>query len=191
MSGDALTRFSKLSKSASSLNSRIDKLSGEERDTLSPLPGVNDTASAAPSPIPPQTTTEYASSQHSKKSETRRSVRAGSSRGPTTTYPPNHASPPNPTPTTSPMKKMAPSKFVLYENKRKFFIVSSDSTDTLHRLLQVDRTSQSDLRVVEDDVIYTTRQMDDLLKMLEEGNRGTGGGLTKSQPFFGIAGKLS
>lgn len=82
---------------------------------------------------------------------------------------------------------MATSKFVLYENKRRFYIVSSDSADALHRLLRIDRTSQSELDVVEDDMVYSSKQMEEVLKMLEEGNRGSGG-LTKSQPFFGIAG---
>ncbi|KAG8884546.1 phosphatidylinositol-3,5-bisphosphate 5-phosphatase [Tulasnella sp. 332] len=82
---------------------------------------------------------------------------------------------------------MATSKFVLYENKRRFYIVSSDSTDALHRLLRIDRTSPSELDVVEDDMVYSSKQMEEVLKMIEEGNRGSGG-LTKSQPFFGIAG---
>lgn len=39
-----------------------------------------------------------------------------------------------------------------------------------------------------DDMIYTGKQMNSMLKMLEDGNKGSGG-LGKPRTFFGIAGK--
>ncbi|KAG9036353.1 phosphatidylinositol-3,5-bisphosphate 5-phosphatase [Tulasnella sp. JGI-2019a] len=184
MSEDLLTRSQAQSRSSTSLNTSFNCMLEEERDTLSPLPGAPDNAPPVTIPVPPYK--EYAASQHSRKSETRRTTGASSSRTPT--LPPYTSSlPTNATTTAWPRSKMAISKFVLYENKRRFYIVSSDSTDTFHRLLRIDRTSQSELDVVEDDMVYSSKQMEEVLKMLEEGNRGSGG-LTKSQPFFGIVG---
>ncbi|KAG8918396.1 phosphatidylinositol-3,5-bisphosphate 5-phosphatase [Tulasnella sp. 418] len=54
-------------------------------------------------------------------------------------------------------------------------------------MLKIDRGSHFELNVVEDDAIYNARQMDNVLKMLDEGNRPSGG-LQKSQVFYGIAG---
>jgi len=82
---------------------------------------------------------------------------------------------------------LIPNKYFLYENKRRFYVVASDSADIHHRMLKIDRTSELELNIVEDDAIYDARQMADILKMLEDGNRSSGG-LSKSQPFFGIAG---
>ncbi|KAF8950040.1 SacI homology domain-containing protein [Flammula alnicola] len=60
-------------------------------------------------------------------------------------------------------------KFILYENR-------------LHRTTQDDS-----LNVIEDEVEYTGKQMSAMLKMLDDGNRASGG-LGKAKVFFGIAG---
>jgi len=44
--------------------------------------------------------------------------------------------------------------------------------------------------VVEDEALYTGRQMTAMLKMLEDGNKGAGG-LGKARVFFSIAGTPS
>ncbi len=88
-----------------------------------------------------------------------------------------------------PTEILVPNKFVLYENKRRFYIVCSDSAEARHRLLRIERTSGTALEVFEDNVIYNSRELDNMLKMLEGGNKASGG-LQKSQPFFGIAGML-
>ncbi|KAJ7063534.1 polyphosphoinositide phosphatase [Mycena amicta] len=86
-------------------------------------------------------------------------------------------------------RKAAPAfnKFVLYENRLRFFIVASNTTDSRHRILKVDRTSQDELNVVEDDAEYSGKQMSAMLKMLDDGNKSSGG-LGKARVFFGIAG---
>lgn len=83
--------------------------------------------------------------------------------------------------------ELVPNKFVLYENKRKFFVVCSDSAEQRHRVLRIERTTGIELEVTEDNMIYDSRQLSEMLKMLEEGSKPLGG-LQKSQPFFGIAG---
>jgi hypothetical protein len=82
---------------------------------------------------------------------------------------------------------LALNKFVLYENKRRFYVVASNSSDSRHRMLKIDRTIQDELIVVEDDAVYNEREMRDVLRMLEEASK-PAGGLTKSGVFFGIAG---
>ncbi len=84
---------------------------------------------------------------------------------------------------------LALNKFILYENRTRFFIVASNTSDSRHRILKIDRTSEKELVVHEDDTIYTGKQMTAVLKMLEDGNKGTGG-LGKARVFFGIAGAL-
>ncbi|KAF8191450.1 polyphosphoinositide phosphatase [Mycena galopus ATCC 62051] len=89
----------------------------------------------------------------------------------------------------SSQKKAAPAfnKFILYENRLRFFIIASNTTDSRHRILKVDRTSQEELVVVEDDSEYSGKQMSAMLKMLDDGNKSSGG-LGKARVFFGIAG---
>ncbi|KAF8584424.1 hypothetical protein K439DRAFT_1646939 [Ramaria rubella] len=78
-------------------------------------------------------------------------------------------------------------KFVLYENRSRFYVVASNTSDSRHRMLKIDRTVQDELIIMEDDAIYSGKQMSNVLKMLEDGNKGAGG-LGKARVFFGIAG---
>ncbi|KAG8749234.1 phosphatidylinositol-3,5-bisphosphate 5-phosphatase [Serendipita sp. 396] len=78
-------------------------------------------------------------------------------------------------------------KFLLYETKTRFYIVASNAGDSRHKMLKIDRTHQGELVVNQDDTTYTGKQMNSMLKMLEDGNRGSGG-LGKPRTFFGIAG---
>lgn len=80
-------------------------------------------------------------------------------------------------------------KFILYENRLRFFIIASNTSDSRHRIIKIDRTSQEELNIVEDEVEYTGKQMSAMLKMLDDGNRASGG-LGKAKVFFGIAGLL-
>lgn len=92
-------------------------------------------------------------------------------------------------PVSQPQKgPLALNKFILYENRTRFYIVASNTSDSRHRILKIDRTSQDELIVHEDDTIYTGKQMTGVLKMLEDGNKGSGG-LGKARVFFGIAGE--
>jgi hypothetical protein len=79
-------------------------------------------------------------------------------------------------------------KFVLYETKRRFYIVGTNTSDSIHRVLKIDRTSpQEELNIIEDKTVYSEKQLKQLLRMLDDGNRHTGG-FTQAGVFFGIAG---
>jgi hypothetical protein len=79
-------------------------------------------------------------------------------------------------------------KFVLYETKRRFYIVGTNTSELLHRVLKIDRTSpQEELNIIEDKTVYSEKQLKQLLSMLDDGNRHTGG-FTRAGVFFGIAG---
>ncbi|KIK09521.1 hypothetical protein K443DRAFT_82832 [Laccaria amethystina LaAM-08-1] len=78
-------------------------------------------------------------------------------------------------------------KFILYENRLRFYIIASNAADSRHRILKVDRTTQDELVVVEDEAEYSGKQMSAMLKMLDDGNKASGG-LGKAKVFFGIAG---
>ncbi|KAF9006928.1 SacI homology domain-containing protein [Cyathus striatus] len=78
-------------------------------------------------------------------------------------------------------------KFVLYENRLRFYIVASNTADSRHRLIKVQRTTLDELDVIEDEVEYSGKEMTRVLQMLDDGNK-TVGGLGKPKVFFGIAG---
>jgi SacI homology domain len=82
-------------------------------------------------------------------------------------------------------------KFLLYETKTRFYIVASNASDTRHRMLKVDRMQEGagDLVVNQDDAMYSGKHMNSMLKMLEDGNKASGG-LGKPKTFFGIAGEF-
>lgn len=82
---------------------------------------------------------------------------------------------------------LAYNKFLLYETKHRFYIVASNTSESRHRITKIDRTLQEELVIVEDESLYTGKQMGGMLKMLEDGNRAQGG-LGKARVFFGIAG---
>ncbi|KAI0651286.1 SacI homology domain-containing protein [Trametes meyenii] len=82
---------------------------------------------------------------------------------------------------------LAFNKFILYENRLRFYVVASNTSDSRHRIIKIDRTSQDELDVVEDEATYSGKQMSAMLKMLEDGNKGCGG-LGKARVFFGVAG---
>ena len=84
-------------------------------------------------------------------------------------------------------RSLAFNKFILYENKLRFYIVASNASDSRHRIIKIDRTSHDELIVVEDEAEYSGKQMSAMLKMLDDGNKGSGG-LGKARVFFGIAG---
>ena len=86
-------------------------------------------------------------------------------------------------------KSLAFNKFILYENRLRFYIVASNAADSRHRIIKVDRSSQNELVVIEDEAEYSGKEMGAMLKMLDDGNKASGG-LGKARVFFGVAGKL-
>lgn len=85
---------------------------------------------------------------------------------------------------------LAFNKFILYENKQRFYIVASNTSDSRHKIIKIDRTSQEELNVVEDDATYNGKQMSEVLKMIEDGNKASGG-LGRARVLFGVIGVLS
>ncbi len=79
-------------------------------------------------------------------------------------------------------------KFILYENRAKFFIVASNASESRHRILKIDRTIQDDLSIVEDATEYSGKYMNSTLKTLDEANRPFGG-LGKGRVFLGLVGE--
>lgn len=67
-------------------------------------------------------------------------------------------------------------KFTLYETQTKYYLVGSDITDRHFRMIQVDRNSVlGQLSIVEDEVVYTKKEMSRLLQTIDDGNRAIGG----------------
>ena len=79
-------------------------------------------------------------------------------------------------------------KFILYENRLRFFIIASNASDSRHRIIKIDRMTQDELSIFEDEAEYTGKEMSAMLKMLDDGNRASGG-LGKAKVFFGIVGE--
>jgi hypothetical protein len=76
---------------------------------------------------------------------------------------------------------------MLYEMKNRFYIIASNALETRHRITRIDRTSQDELTVVEDETLYSGKRMGELLRTLDDGNRAQGG-LGKPRSFHGVAG---
>ncbi|KAI9193603.1 Sac phosphatase domain-containing protein [Polychytrium aggregatum] len=79
------------------------------------------------------------------------------------------------------------SKFTLYETKARFYMVGSNQADDHFRVLKIDRTIPTELNITEDDYVYSKQEIRELLTMIEEGNK-VSGGLHRVSSFFGIVG---
>lgn len=67
-------------------------------------------------------------------------------------------------------------KFSLYETAAKYYIVGVDVSEKRYRILKIDRTPEgSELSIKDDKIIYTLREMNQLLDTIDDGNKGTGG----------------
>lgn len=55
----------------------------------------------------------------------------------------------------------------------RFYITASSSVN--HRVLKIDRTTPEVLSVTEDSAVYDVRQLDQLLRMVDDGNKSAGG----------------
>ncbi|KAL4871127.1 hypothetical protein BDV12DRAFT_164820 [Aspergillus spectabilis] len=75
-------------------------------------------------------------------------------------------------------------KFSLYETATWFYMVGMDLSDTRFRILKIDRTSETDdLNIIEDDIVYTKREMSQLLDAIDDGNKSSGGLKLKSSAW--------
>jgi hypothetical protein len=67
-------------------------------------------------------------------------------------------------------------KFSLYETSTRFYLVGADIMEKQYRVLKIDRTAPpGHLNIFEDDILYTRREMHQLLNTIDEGNKGAGG----------------
>ncbi len=67
-------------------------------------------------------------------------------------------------------------KLSLYETATRYYLVGGDIVDQKFRILKIDRTAESgDLSIAEDDIIYTKKEMNQLLDAIDEGNKISGG----------------
>jgi hypothetical protein len=57
--------------------------------------------------------------------------------------------------------------------RSRYYITASSSKH--HRVLKIDRTSTDSLAVTEDHAIYDAAQLQVLLRMVDDGNKGAGG----------------
>ncbi|KAB1204733.1 Phosphoinositide phosphatase SAC1 [Morella rubra] len=78
-------------------------------------------------------------------------------------------------------------KFRLYETRQRFYLIGSDRNKKFFRVLKIDRSEPSDLNISEDPVVYSPKEIKNLLQRIDEGNRATGG-LTPVAKVFGIVG---
>lgn len=67
-------------------------------------------------------------------------------------------------------------KFTVYETATKYYLVGADIMDQRFRILKIDRNSDvGSLSVAEDDIVYTKKEMGELLSAVGDGNKSTGG----------------
>ncbi|CAM1511088.1 Fc.00g086010.m01.CDS01 [Cosmosporella sp. VM-42] len=67
-------------------------------------------------------------------------------------------------------------KFSLYETASRYYIVGVDVSEKRYRILKIDRTTEgAELNMTDDKIVYSLKEMNQLLDTIDDGNRGTGG----------------
>ena len=67
-------------------------------------------------------------------------------------------------------------RFSLYETASRYYLVGGDVVDRKFRILKIDRTADTgDLSIAEDEIVYTKKEMNQLLNTVDDGNKGSGG----------------
>lgn len=67
-------------------------------------------------------------------------------------------------------------RFSLYETASRYYIVGVDVSEKRYRILKIDRTSDgAELNMTDDKIVYSLKEMNQLLDTIDDGNRGTGG----------------
>lgn len=157
--------------------------------------GINSESDIArPGPMPAQTHHDHAVS----KSQEQVQASGGFPRSETTfsEHEPKSSDPPTSPPAARPRDKPAAPenvehsrfrkmhRFTLYETQQRYYLVGSDNMDTQCRMLKIDRTSPpGQLNITEDEVVYTKKEMTDIMKAIEDGNRASGGIKAKGHSF--------
>lgn len=76
-------------------------------------------------------------------------------------------------------------KIALYETKARYFLVGSNNRQTKFRVLKIDRMEPRELNVVDDQQVYSREEIQNLLSMIDVGNRNRQGSL--GTPFVPVA----
>ncbi|CAM0140332.1 unnamed protein product, partial [Umbelopsis sp. WA50703] len=79
-------------------------------------------------------------------------------------------------------------RFTLYETKTRFYLFGTNHQQKRYRVLKIDRTSPKELVVIEEDALYTRKEAEQLLKMIIDGNRNSGGCNEVPMQIHGIIG---
>ncbi|KUJ07026.1 uncharacterized protein LY89DRAFT_602159 [Mollisia scopiformis] len=67
-------------------------------------------------------------------------------------------------------------KYSLYETATRYYVVGADVMDRRFRILKIDRTADAgSLSIAEDEIVYTKKEMSQLLNAIDDGNKSTGG----------------
>lgn len=67
-------------------------------------------------------------------------------------------------------------RFSLYETASRYYLVGTDVGECKFRILKIDRTADSgELSIAEDDIVYTRKEMNQILNAVDDGNKATGG----------------
>jgi len=67
-------------------------------------------------------------------------------------------------------------RFKMYETASRYYVVGADIGERKFRILKIDRTADSrDLSIAEDDIVYTKKELFQLLETVKDGNKSTGG----------------
>lgn len=67
-------------------------------------------------------------------------------------------------------------KFTLYETTVKYYVIGADIMDKRFRVLKIDREADAGtLNIAEDEIVYTKKEMAQLLNAIDDGNKSTGG----------------
>eukprot|EP00127_Corallochytrium_limacisporum_P000282 Clim_evm29s9 gene=Clim_evmTU29s9 len=78
-------------------------------------------------------------------------------------------------------------RIIIYETKMRQYIVGCDALEERFRILKVDRSASRRLEIHDDGMTYTKEEVVDILVMVHEGNRATGG-LLKRLSAYAILG---
>ncbi|KAJ3312771.1 phosphatidylinositol-3,5-bisphosphate 5-phosphatase [Boothiomyces sp. JEL0838] len=77
--------------------------------------------------------------------------------------------------------------FTCYETKTRYYIIGSNVSKDAYRIAKIDKTSPNEVSFVDDQITYSLTEMQDLLAMISNGNKSSGG-LKKTLDFCGIFG---
>ncbi|KAM3478096.1 hypothetical protein MY5147_002383 [Beauveria neobassiana] len=68
-------------------------------------------------------------------------------------------------------------KFSLYETASRYYVVGVDVSERRYRILKIDRTTEGgeEPSMTDDKIVYTLKEMNQLLDTIDDGNKGTGG----------------